>query len=220
MIRMILDIQTTLTLCAGLVFLLAILMNLVRKNTTLISLYLAQSLAVAFALTTLAGSEHAVGLFSAAVLTLIVKVAMAPAFLFRLIKKFSAHFSAASYLPVPLTLIALALITGFAYVISSSLTGLHHSAIPVLFAAIFSAFFLMINRRGALSVVVGVLALENGVVLQAAMLGAAHTFALEFTIAFDIAVWIAIAYAFLAMLHREFGVADADTRLMAHLTEE
>ena len=214
---MIFDTQT-LTLCAALVFLLALLMNLVRKNTTLISLYLVQSLVAASALAVLANSEHAVGLLYAAALTLAVKGIMAPAFLFRLIRKYSAHFSAASYLPLPLTLIMLAVITACTYSVPPALSGTHPAAVHLLFAAIFSAFFLMVNRRGALAAVVGVLALESGVVLLSATLGAAHTFALEFTIAFDIAVWIAIASAFLGMLYREFGMSD--TRMMTSLTEE
>lgn len=209
-----------LTLCAGLVFLIALLMNLVRKNTTLITLYLLQSLAAVLALATLASAEGAVGLLYAALLTLAVKVIMAPWFLFRLIRRYSARFSAASYLSMPLTLIVLAASTGFAYIVSHSLPGEHASAVPVLLSAIFCAFFLMVNRRGALAVVVGVLALENGVVLLAAMLGAAHTFALEFTVAFDIAVWVVIASVFLSMLHREFGMADTDTRMISSLTEE
>lgn len=210
-----------LTLCAAFVFLLALCMNLVRKNTTLISLYLMQAVTTAVALLALGASEHATGLFYAAFLTLAVKAVMAPIFLFRLIRKYSSHFSAASYLSGPLTLVLLAIMTGFAYSVSARFAGAGSaSQIPLLFAAIFSAFVLMVNRRGALSAVIGVLALESGVVLLSATLGTAHTFALEFTIAFDIAVWIAIASAFLGMLYREFGMADTDTRLISTLTEE
>jgi len=209
-----------LALCAGLVFLLSLVMNLVRKNTTLISLYLVQSLTVAVALVMLSSTEQSPSLLYAALLTLGVKGIMAPTFLFRLIRKYTAHFSAASYLSTPLSLIVLAAITAFAYSVAPALTGSGAAAVPLLFAAIFSASFLMVNRRGALSAVIGVLALENGIVLLSTILGAAHTFALEFTIGFDIAVWIAIASAFLTMLYREFGMTDTDMRMMSHLTEE
>jgi hydrogenase-4 component E len=210
----------TITVCAGVVFLLALLLNLTRKNTTLIALYLAQSVVVAFAFAFLANSEGAAGLLYTALLTFAVKGVMAPIFLYRLVSRYSAHFSAAWYLSVPTTLVALAVITGFSYTLFPHLGQSEQAAIPLLFASIFSAFFLMVNRRGALSMVVGVLALENGIVLLATALGAAHTFALEFTVAFDIAVWVVIASVFLGMLHHEFGTPDTDTRLLRHLTEE
>jgi|SRR3989344_1126729 len=216
---MIFDLPT-LTLCAGIVFLLSLGMNLVRKNTTLMGLYILQSLTVALALLTQGLEEGASGLLFAALLTLIVKVFIAPAFLGRLIRTYSIHFSAASYLSTPLTLLALASITGFSYLVSSRLLGEGLStSIPLLFAGVFGAFFLMINRRGTLSIVLGVLSLENAVVLLATTLGTTHTFALEFTVSFDIAVWIVIASAFLGMLYREFGVVDTG-RAVSKLTED
>lgn len=215
---MILELSA-LTLCASLVFMLALGMNVLRKNKTLISLYVLQSLAVAGALLFLSFEEGAVGLLYAALLTLAVKAVIAPVFLGRLIRTYSIHFSASSILSTPLTLLALALITGFAYTISGKLVSAETSGVPLLFAAIFSAFFLMINRRGTLSIVLGILSLENGVVLLSYALGTAHTFALEFTVAFDIAVWIAIASIFLGMLYREFGVVETG-RAMTTLTEE
>ncbi len=209
-----------LTVCASLVFLLALLMNLVRKNTTLISLYVIQSVAIAAALAVLGGTDGETGLVYAALLTLAVKGVIAPTFLYRLISKYSGHFSAASYLSMPPTLVGLACMTAFSFLLAPHLPFAGVSAVPLLFAGIFSALFLMINRRGALSAVVGVLALENAAVLLSSTLGAVHTFALEFTIAFDIAVWVAIATAFLHMMHRQFGIVDTDTRLISRLTEE
>ncbi|MBI4093720.1 hypothetical protein HY417_02045 [Candidatus Kaiserbacteria bacterium] len=215
---MTLDVST-LSLCASIVFMLALGMNLVRKNTTLIGLYILQSFTVASALFIMGVNEGAVGLLYAGLLTLIIKVGIAPVFLGKLIRKYSIHFSASSYLSMPLALSALAITTGFSYIISGRFVGTEASAIPLLFATIFCAFFLMINRRGTLSIVLGVLSLENGVVLLSSMLGNAHTFALEFMVAFDIAVWILIASVFLEMLYRQFGVVET-SRAMSTLTEE
>ncbi len=210
------------TVLASLVFLLALLMNLVRKNTTLVILYLLQSAAVGMALIMLAYSEGAVGLLSAGILTLAVKAVMAPVFLLRLIKRYSAHFSAASYLAAPRSLAVLAVITAVSYLFIAPALSAYSDApsIPILFSSIFSVLFLMINRRGALAAIVGILSLENGVVLLTAFLGLAHSSALEFAIAFDIAAWIAIAAAFLTMMYRQFGIVDAATLSMTHLTEE
>lgn len=211
----------TLTTLAAAVFLLVLLMNLVRKNTTLLFLYTAQSVVTAGVLITLAYTEGAVGLLYAGVLTLLVKAIMAPAFFSRMISKYSAHFSAASYLNIPLSLLLLAMLTLFAFsFVSPNISASDSASIPLILAAIFATLFLMVNRRGALGQIVGILALENGVVLLATFLGLHHSFALELAIAFDIAVWIAIATTFLSMLYRQFGAADADSLVMTHLTEE
>jgi len=207
---------------AAAAFLAALVMNLVRKNTTLVTLFLLQSLAVTMALVLLGLSEAGVGLLWAALLTFAVKVVMAPAFLSRMIKKYNAHFSAASYLNTPLSLLALTATMAFVYsFVSPELA--HYgasSSMTLLFGSIFVTLFLMVNRRGALAEVVGILSLENSVVLLAAFLGLQHSFALEFAIAFDIAVWVAIATGFLGMMYRQFGAIDSAPISMTHLTEE
>lgn len=205
-------------LIAG-VFLLALGMNLVRKNTTLVMLYLLQSLLVAASLVALSGTEHAEGLFFAGILTFAIKAVMAPGFLLSLIRRYSAHFSETSYLSLPLILIALAAITAFSYyLVAPSFAG-EGQGVALLIASIFTAMFLMVNRRGALAAVVGVLALENGIVLLASTLGVTHSIGLEFAIAFDIALWIAIASGFLTMMYRQFGTLEAQST-MTKLTEE
>ncbi|RJQ34034.1 hypothetical protein C4568_03380 [Candidatus Parcubacteria bacterium] len=210
-----------LSIFAASLFALMLLMNLVRKNTSLVMLYLAQSLMLTLALVLLSYSTGSTGLLFAALLTLVVKVVMAPAFLLHMIRKYHGHLSAASRLNVPLSLLALAAITAFTYAyVAPALAQYGSSSASILFACIFGTLFLMTNRRGALAEIVGVLSLENAVVLLAALLGIEHSFALEFAITFDIAVWVAIAAGFLTMMYRQFGAIDAATLEMTHLTEE
>lgn len=211
----------SLTFLTGAVYFLALVMNVARKNTTLVALYLIQSLFVALTLVVLSRVHGAEGLLLAAALTLVVKVIGAPVFLLTMIRKYSAHFSAASYVSTPLTLLALAGITAFSYsFVVSTVLPLASPGVPLLIASIFAVFFLMINRKGALAQIVGVLALENGVVLLAALLGIEHSFALELVIAFDIAVWTSIAAAFLTMMYRQFGDIEEAAQKMTHLTEK
>jgi hydrogenase-4 component E len=215
-------VLSSLTFFAGATFALALLMNLMRKNTTLVMIFLFQSLVTALALFALGFEKGEAGLAYAALLTIVVKAVIAPVFLLNLVKKHGAHFSASSKLSVPLSLISLAAITFFAFsfVAPRLATFSTMPSIPLLFAAIFATLFLMFNRPGALAAIVGVLSLENGIVLLSAYLGAEHSFALEFAIAFDIAVWIIIAVGFLNMMHRQFGEIDSATLTMTHLTEE
>ena len=209
-----------LTLIAAMVYVLGLGMNLIRKNTSLISLYVVQSIAAACALTIFAHSESAGGLLFAAILTVVVKCIMAPVFFLRLVRRYGARFSATSYLNIPLTLFMLAGIALFSHsFISAGIAKLSMPGVDLLIASIFSALFLMINRRGALASVVGILSFENGAVLLSTYLGVHHSFALEVAITFDIVVWIAIASTFLAMMYRQFGSIEPALSL-SHLREE
>lgn len=212
------DIQNITLICAG-VFLLALGMNLVRKNTTLVWFYLLQSVLVAVILIALAVAENDQVLFLSGILTLAIKAVVAPLFLLGLIRRFGAHFSAASYLSLPLILLSLGGVTAFSYyLVAPSILSVGQN-VPLLIASIFTALFLMVNRRGALAAVIGILSLENGIVLLATLMGVTHSVGLELAIAFDISLWIAIAGGFLAMMYRQFGTLEAHAT-MTKLTEE
>ncbi len=194
--------QIIFTLSMG-IFLLAIFMHVVRQNTTLVNLYLVQSLALSFLLILFAMQNNEQILFLTAFLTIVIKVILAPAFFYRLINKEEVHFTSSAYLSTPLTLISIMAITGFAY--SPILNSLHA---PLIVSSIFISLFLIINRKGALSQIIGVLSLENGIVLLAALLQLRQSFILELGITFDIVIWILIAAIFITMLHKQFGSID------------
>lgn len=201
------------------IFVLAITMNVIRKNRTLLFLYVVQSFVSAGALITLAYADGALGLMWAGVLTLLVKTIMAPVFLTRMISRYGANFSSASYVSTPLALLTLAATTGFAYGFVARGALAEGPGVPLLFAAVFASLFFLVNRRGALGQVIGILSLENAIVLVAAYIGLEHSIALELAIAFDIAVWILIAVGFLAMIYRQFG-SDVGALAMTHLKED
>jgi hydrogenase-4 component E len=151
-------------------------------------------------------------LLLAAMLTLSIKAIFAPYFFFRLIKRHEMTFTSNTYLSLPLTLIVLSLLAGLSY--SSvfqplvNLAGGNTHAIPLALAAIFASIFLSINRRGALSQIIGVLSLENGIVALTSFLGIAEASGLDIGVSFDIGVWVVIAALFLSMMYKQFGSLD------------
>jgi hydrogenase-4 component E len=88
------------------------------------------------------------------------------------------------------------------------LAGGNLNAIPLALAAIFISIFLSINRRGALSQIIGVLSLENGIIALTAFLGITESSGLDIGVSFDIAVWVVIAALFLSMMYKQFGSLD------------
>ena len=203
-------------------FLAVIGLHLVKKTTHLIGLYAIQSFAVAALLFSFGIVEGEPSLLWIGVLTLAIKAFAAPIFFSRLMKRFGAQFATNNYLSMPITLAVLMGLVMISYSqIFQPLNALLPEAVGSIsfnFAIVFIAMFLMINRRGVFAQMIGILSLENGIVLLAALIGIQQPLALEIGIIFDIVVWIAIGSAFIGMIHRQFG--SLDTKELRHLTEE
>lgn len=211
---MIFEISTILYLLTTFVFICTIAFHLIKKNSTLVFIYLAQSVAVAAILFIFSFEEKSLGLLISAGAMLIVKTIIAPMFLLRLIKIHQLIFSASTYLNAPLTLLTVMLISAFAR--SGTFAPLAvfvpetKQALFMALSVVFASLFLTINRRGAMSQIVGILSLENGIVCFMSLIGLRETVGLELGIIFDILVWIIIAAAFLTMIYKKFGSANID----------
>ncbi len=203
-------------------FLAAIFMHLAKRNKALIRFYALQSAAVGLLLCGAGIAENEQSLVLVGLLTFFIKAVAVPIFFSRLLRRFGTQGSASSYLSMPFTFIVLMGLVFFSYSrVFLPLTGLWPQAlgsISLNLAIIFTSIFLMINRKGAFTQMIGVLSLENGIVLLASFVGIEQPLALEMGIIFDIVVWIAIGSAFIGMIHRQFG--SLDTGELRHLTEE
>jgi hydrogenase-4 membrane subunit HyfE len=203
-------------------FLTAIMMHLAHRNRTMIHLYAVQSVAVAALLCVAGFASGEQSLVWVSVITFGIKAVAVPIFFSRLLRRFGTQASATSYLSTPMTLAALMMLVLFAYsrvfLPLATLMPQALGSISFNLAIIFASIFLMINRKGAFTQMIGVLSLENGIVLLAALIGIEQPIALEIGIIFDMTIWIAIGSAFIGMIHRQFGSLDTDE--LRHLTEE
>lgn len=199
-----------------------IFMHLTRKNSTAIFLYVTQSLVVAATLLLSAFQEASWLLIAVGLVTFLVKVIVAPYFFSGLIQKRRLQFSVSTYLNGPLTLIILALLTAFSYSRLfrplSILAPQNQGSLLLAIGMMFSSLFLIINRKGILSQMIGILSLENAIVSFAYVAGLEATAGLQVGILFDILVWIVMATVFATMIYRHFGSLDAST--MKNLKEK
>jgi hydrogenase-4 component E len=204
------------------IFASVIFMHLSKKSSMVVSSYVVQSLALVILLASFALKEASWMLLLAIAVIFVVKVLVAPRFFFGLVKKHQLKFSVSTYLNSPATLIVLALLTGVTYSqLFLPLTILSQNEGKTLLLAVatmFISIFLIINRRGALSQMIGILSLENGIVSFATLAGLEQAPGLQIGIMFDILVWIIIASVFASMLYRQFGSLDVTS--MTHLKEE
>lgn len=203
------------------VFLAIILLHLVKKNFEAVIIYCVQSFAVTLILVNSFFEAHNNSLLFVILLTLIVKVIMAPVFFTKLIQKHEEKFSVSTYLNTPFTSIVIAILIAVAHSYKlSSLTNIipaHSMPLALALSAIFLSLFLIINRKGALSQTIGMLSLENSIVIFAIFAGLEQSPILQIGIIFDILIWLMIAVLFLAMIHRHFG--SLDTSLMKNLKD-
>ncbi len=206
-------------------FVLTIVMHMVKKNVLFVWAYVLQSVALSVVLAALAFQTHELNFFIAALLTIAVKVVLAPWFLFKRIRIHQVYFTASSYINTPLTLVVVMLLIIFAH--SSVFApvsmvmggdGPMVGYVPLIVSSVFISLFLMVNRKGAFSQIIGMLSLENAIILLSVFAGLSQSLTVELGIAFDSAIWVLIASLFLSLLHRHFGSLDVVE--FAQLTEK
>lgn len=205
-----------------LIFISVIFMHLSKKNSSVVSLYMTQSLFVVILLFSSSISHPTFAIAIVAIVFLFVKVIFAPYFFRRLIKRNQLKFSSSTYLNGPMTLIILASLIFFTYSkLFYHLTILspeNANALLLTVAMALTSIFLIINRKGVLSQMIGILSLENALVSFAFFSGLEQIPGLQLGIIFDILVWIIIAIVFASMIYRQFG--SLDVSLMKQLKEE
>jgi len=186
-----------ITLMAALVLVLQILMVGQRWLVTNIRAFGVQSFLLASIAATIAYFNHAPHIYFVAILTLVLKAILLPVLLERLVMKIEIRQEIEPFVNVPLSVIISGLLTLLAYVVAESFhrpeetTGpasLGHNTLAVAIALFLIGFFMMVNRRKALTQVLGLLCLENGILLAAISLTYGMPLIVEVGVFFDVLV--------------------------------
>lgn len=203
------------------IFATAVFMHLTKKNSSVVRLYIAQSSAVSLLLLLPAVEESSKLLIIAIASTIAVKLFIAPYFFFGLIRKHRLKFAVSTYLNTPITLLVIAALVALTrtevFLPLGHLAPDGNGLLLLDVATIMISLFLCINRKGALSQMLGILSLENGIVSFALSAGLEQNPGLQLGITFNILIWIVIATVFISMIFRQFG--SLDVTAMKKLTE-
>lgn len=203
------------------IFATAVFMHLTKKNSSVVRLYIAQSSAVSLLLLLPAVEESSKLLIIAIASTIAVKLFIAPYFFFGLIRKHRLKFAVSTYLNTPITLLVIAALVALTrtevFLPLGHLAPDGNSLLLLDVATIMISLFLCINRKGALSQMLGILSLENAIVSFAVSAGLEQNPGLQLGITFNILIWIVIATVFISMIFRQFG--SLDVTAMKKLTE-
>ena len=186
-----------ITMMAALVLVLQIMMVAQRWLLTNIRAFGVQSFLLASIAATIAHFNHAPHIYVVAALTLIFKAILLPLFLERLVKKIEIRQEIEPLVNVPISVIISGFLALLGYVVAESFhrpeeaigpASLGHNTLAVAIGLFLIGFFMMVNRKKALTQVLALLCLENGLFLATISLTYGMPLIVEAGIFFDVLV--------------------------------
>jgi hydrogenase-4 component E len=205
------------TLLAALVLVLQIAMAAQRWLVTNIRIFGVQSFLLALIAGTIAVFNGAPHIFIAAVLTLLVKAILVPILLERLVDRMEIRREIEPILNVPFSVMISGGLTLLGYVVADSFyhpeqtpgpAAMGHNTLAVAISLFLIGFFMMINRRKALTQVLALLSLENGLFLAAISLTYGMPLIVELGVFFDVLVAVLVLGILVYRIRETFESMD------------
>ncbi len=167
-----------------------------RRVRTGVWLYALQSLALAAAAAFVAYALDEPHIYVAAALAALIKGFAIPQVIFYILKKIEVKREVESFLGIPSSLLVAALLVGLAFYAANAALGLGLSefgALPstllaVSLAVMLIGFFMMINRKKAITQVIGLSVMENGLFLAAIALTSGMPLIIELGVFFELLI--------------------------------
>jgi hydrogenase-4 component E len=162
-----------ITLLAAGMLVLQLLMVVQRMLLTTIRLFALQSLLLTAIAAIIAYSLNSIDVYLVALLTLAGKVFFLPWLLNRLVRRIQIDQEMAPLLNAPASMLLCGGLTVLGYIVArpfTSLPRLGNNTLAVAITLLLTGFFLMFNRRKAITQVLALLTVENAVMLAAVAL--------------------------------------------------
>ena len=200
------------TLMAALMLVVQLLMIAQRMLLTNIRLFAIQSLLLAAIAAVLAYHYNASHVYVVAVLTIIGKVIFLPWLLNRLVRRIQIHEEIEPLLNAPTSMLLCGGLTLLGYVVARPFTSLErvgNNTLGIALTLLLTGFFLMINHRKALTQVLALLTVENGVMLAAiALTTYGMPLVVELGIFFDVLVAVMVLGILVYRIRENFASMD------------
>ncbi len=206
-----------ITLMAALILVLQIMMVAQHWLVTIIRVFALQSFLLACIAATIAYFNDAPHIYAAAALTLLLKAIILPVVLTRLLVKVDIRREVEPFINMPISIIISGMLTLMAYVVAESFqrpdelagpASLGHNTLAVAISLFLIGFFMMTNRRKALTQVLALLSLENGIFLAAISLTYGMPLVVEIGIFFDLLIAILVLAILVYRIRATFDSTD------------
>jgi hydrogenase-4 component E len=208
-----------IALFAALMLVVQLLLAVQRMLLASIRLFAIQSLFLAGIAAVVAYSHHAYHIYVVVVLTLIGKVAFLPWLLDRQVRRMKIVQEVDPLVNFPMSMLICGGLTLLGYLVArpfTSLERLGNNTLAVAITLVLTGFFLMINRRKAITQVLALLTVENGVMLAAvALTTSGMPLVVELGIFFDVLVAVMILGILVYRIRETF--ASMDTSKLSQL---
>ena len=208
-----------ITLLAALMLVLQLLLVVQRMLLTSIRIFALQSLMLAAIATVVAYYNSATHVYVIAVLTIIGKVLLLPRLLNRLVRRINIVQEIEPMLNAPTSMLICGGLTLLGYIVARPFTTLEklgNNTLAIAITLLLTGFFLMFNRRKAITQVLGLLTVENGVMLAAVALTTyGMPLVVELGIFFDVMVAVMVLGILVYRIRESF--ASMDTSKLSQL---
>ncbi|MHB1208797.1 MAG: hypothetical protein ACYC1I_03715 [Acidimicrobiales bacterium] len=183
----------------------------VKANVTMLRL---QGVSLAGVAGVLAVHQHDVGLGVTAVLVLSVKGFVAPELLRRVVRRDPRSRETSPLVNVPASLVTAAALIVISYVVSVKVIALAPSPatrlVPIGIATILVGYFMLVTRRRAVSQIIGLLLVDNGIALVTFLLTAGVPLIVELGASLDVLLVVVVLQVLLANMRERLGTTDLD----------
>jgi hydrogenase-4 component E len=201
-----------ITLLAALMLVLQVLLAVQPMLVTSIRIFALQSFLLAAIAGVVGYAYHAWHVYVVVVLTLAGKVIFLPWRLERLVRQIKIEQEIQPFANPPASMLICGALTVLAYVVARpivSLERLGSNTLAVAIALLLTGFFLMINRRKAITQVLALLTMENGVMLAAIVLTSyGMPLVVEIGIFFDVVIAVMVLGILVFRIRETFASMD------------
>ncbi len=206
-----------LQILGALLLLTTFAMVATRLLSGAIGAYAVQSLVLGLVAAVVAYFTGSNDLYIVAVLTIIVKCGAIVWILRNVTNQLHVQREVRLYLNIPASLLVCVLLTLLAFFVSPAVvapgTFLNEPPLAISIAMVLIGLFILSSRRHAVTQVIGLLAIENGLFSGAIAIAYGMPLIVEFGILFDILIAVIVMSLLVTLIHRELISADtADLR--------
>jgi len=207
-------LQEAISVAASLMLLISFALLAQHRLLSVLHWFAAQGVVLALTTLLVAVISGHYELYFSALMTLLLKGALLPWLIWRIIRRMHVHREVEPLVNMPVTmLIALALVLISFYValpIERMSQLVTHNTLAIAIATVFLGMLMMITRKKAITQVIGFLSIENALFFTA--VGATHGMPMivELGVAFDVLIAAIIFGLFFTHMRNTFDSLDLD----------
>ncbi|MBI5188044.1 MAG: hydrogenase [Nitrospirae bacterium] len=195
------------------ILLTAIAMNALKRIESCIKDYTFNSLLLSLLIAIVAFMVEETHLYIASIVTLLSKGLLIPMFLRKIVRQMKVTHDAEPYISNALSLTISGILVAVVYASLKEgifVTGFSKNVLQISIAVILIGLFIMITRRKAVTQVIGLLFMENGLFLAGFSLTFGMPTIIELGVLFDMLMGVIILGIFAVQIKRYFASADLD----------